>query len=338
MVAARARPVNMPRNSYYNGPRSDHFDGERFFIRGVTRDKTPGDLWRWRFGGHRHAWPRRAPSPFHDHPPARVEGSRLRVSYIGHASVLIQTRGLNILIDPVWADRASPVQWAGPRRVNAPGVALENLPPLDAVLVSHNHYDHLDLATLSRLAKTHAPRVLTPLGNDVIMRRHDRRIDAEAYDWGARVALNGAVAVHFEKAYHWSARSLNDRRMALWCAFVIETPDGAISHIADTAWGDGAIFSAARQKHGDIRLAILPIGAYAPRWFMRDQHVDPEESARIFQMCGARMALAHHWGTFQLTDEPIDEPPRALREALRAAGVAEERFRVCLPGEVLEVD
>jgi L-ascorbate metabolism protein UlaG (beta-lactamase superfamily) len=337
-VAARAPTVNMPRNIYYNGPKSDHFDGERFFIRGITRDKTRGEFLRWRLRrGAKAKWPKRAASPFRDHPPERVEGSTLRVSYVGHASVLIQTRGLNILIDPVWAERASPLKWAGPKRVNAPGISLENLPKLDAVLVSHNHYDHLDLVTLSKLAKMHAPRVLTPLGNDVIMRRHDKHIDAEAFDWGARVPLNGEVAVHFEPAYHWSARGLRDRRMALWCAFVIETPDGAIYHIADTGWGDGAIFSAAREKHGDIRLAILPIGAYEPRWFMRDQHVNPEESLRVFQLCGARRAMAHHWGTFQLTDEAIDEPPRALREAMKAAGVADELFRVCRPGEAIEV-
>ena len=303
MVAAPLCLVNMVHNPYYNGPKSDHFDGERFFIRGITRDKAPGDLLRWRMQGARKPWPKYAPSPFHDHPPARVDGSTLRVSYVGHATVLLQTRGLNIVIDPVWSERASPVRWAGPRRVNAPGIALENLPRLDAVLVSHNHYDHLDLATLSRLAKAHAPRVIVPLGNDVIMRRHDRNIDAEAYDWGARIPLNGAVAVHLEPAYHWSARGLRDRRMALWCAFVIETPDGAIYYIADTGWGDGAIFSNIRQKYADVRLAILPIGAYEPRWFMRDQHVNPEESLRIFQLCGARQALAHHWGTFQLTDD-----------------------------------
>ncbi len=324
----------MPRNPYYSGPVTDHFDGTRFFIRGVTRDKRPQDIWKWWAGGGQHRWPAHAPA-FHDHPPPRVEGSDVRVSNVGHATLLIQTHGANILVDPVWSQRASPVQWAGPKRVNAPGIALENLPKLDAVLVSHNHYDHLDLASLTRIAGHGRARVLTPLGNDAIIRRHDASIRAETFDWNARVEIAPGVAVHFEPSYHWSARGLGDRRMALWCAFVIETPSGPIYHIADTGWGDGAIFPAAREKHGDFRLAILPIGAYEPRWFMRDQHVNPEESVRIFQACGARQALAHHWGTFQLTNEAIEEPVRALHEALDQQGIDRERFAVRRPGEVL---
>ena len=327
----------MPRNPYYDGPHSDHFDGTRFFIKDVTRDKTRDELWRWRMRGKRTRWPKHAPGAAYDHPPQRVNGSTLRVSYVGHASVLIQTRGINILIDPVWSQRASPVQFAGPRRVNQPGIALENLPPLDAVLVSHNHYDHMDLATLSKLARAHAPRVIAPLGNDIIMRRHDRHIAAEAYDWGMRIPVSGEIAVTMTPAYHWSARTLSDRRMALWCAFVIETPDGAIYHIADTGWGNGAIFSDIRQRFQPVRLAIIPIGAYEPRWFMRDNHIDPEEAVQIFQLCGAQYAIAHHWGTFQLTDEAIDEPPRKLREALRAADISQDRFHASKPGQVWEV-
>ena len=328
---------HMARNSYYTGPTSDHFDGTRFFMRGVTRDKTGGEVLRWMAGRKRAPWPRHAPSPFHDHPPARVEGEALRVTLVGHATFLVQTEGLNILIDPVWSKRASPVQWAGPLRVNPPGIAFENLPKLDAVLVSHNHYDHMDMATLSALARRDAPRVITPLGNDKIMWRSDRSIDAQAHDWGARVPLNGRLAVHLEPAYHWSARGLGDHRMALWCAFVIETPAGAIYHIADTGWGAGAIFSAVREKHGPPRLAMIPIGAYAPRWFMGEQHVDPEEALRIFQLCGARRAVGHHWGTFQLTDEPIDEPQRRLHAALDEAGIDRQLFHAMRPGESLDV-
>ncbi len=328
----------MPRNPYYNGPLSDHFDGTRFFIKDITRDKTREELWRWRTGPKRARWPKATPGAAYDHPPQRVAGPALRVSFVGHASLLIQTRNINILVDPVWSQRASPVQFAGPRRVNRPGIAFENLPPLDVVLVSHNHYDHMDLATLSKLAKAHAPRVIAPLGNDVIMRRHDKHIAAEAYDWNARIPVSGDIAVTLVPAYHWSARALTDRRMALWCAFIIETPDGAVYHIADTGWGNGAIFSDVRQRYPDLRLAIIPIGAYEPRWFMRDNHIDPEEAVRIFQMCGARHGLAHHWGTFQLTDEPFDEPPRKLRAALKDAGVPDEKFRVLKPGEVWNVE
>ena len=328
---------HMAANPYYAGPESDHFDGERFFLRGLTRDKTRGEFWRWMVGRQRTPWPHRAPSPFHDHPPARVMGADLRVTLIGHASVLIQTGGVNLLVDPVWSERASPFTFAGPRRVNAPGIAFENLPAIDAVLVSHNHYDHLDLATLSKLARVRRSRILTPLGNDTILRRGDARLGhAEAYDWGARVAISDDVAVHFEPAAHWSARGLRDRRMALWCAFVIEAPAGRIYHIADTAYAGGSLFAAVRQKHGPMRLAILPIGAYEPRWFMRDQHVNPAESVAIFEAVDAQAAIGHHWGTFQLTDEAIDAPARALTAALEARGIEPQRFRAFRPGEVFE--
>ena len=179
--------------------------------------------------------------------------------------------------------------------------------------------------------------MITPLGNDVIMRRFDRNIDAEAYDWGHRIPLSGRIAVTLEPTYHWSARGIGDRRLALWAGFVIETPAGAIYHIADTGWGTGAVFSAVRETYGPPRLAIIPIGAYEPRWFMRDQHVEPEEAVRIFEITGARQAIAHHWGTFQLTDEAIEEPPRRLHAALQAAGIAQDRFRVMRPGEVAEL-
>jgi L-ascorbate metabolism protein UlaG (beta-lactamase superfamily) len=326
----------MPSNPYYAGPRTDHFDGLRFGVPGITRDKTRGDMFRWFWGRTKAAWPKHQPSPFHDQPPERVEGDRLRVTLVGHASVLIQTGGVNLLVDPVWAERASPFTFAGPKRVNKPGIDLDRLPPLDAILLSHNHYDHLDLTTLRRLAHLRPCRVITPLGNDTILRRADSAVRAEAFDWGARVPIRGDVAVHVEPAYHWSARGLGDRRMALWSAFVIEAQGGPIYHIADTAWGDGAIFPAARRKHGDFRLAILPIGAYEPRWFMRDQHVNPAESVRIFEACGAERAIGHHWGTFQLTDEAIEAPVRALHGALVEAGLESTRFQAFRPGQVFD--
>jgi L-ascorbate metabolism protein UlaG (beta-lactamase superfamily) len=277
------------------------------------------------------------PEAAQDRPPARVEGADIRISYVGHASLLIQTHGVNLLVDPVWSERASPVSFAGPKRVNAPGITLDDLPPLDAVLVSHNHYDHLDAAALSWLARERPAPVLTPLGNDTIMKGADAAIDARAYDWGARVEVARGVFVHFEPAYHWSARGLFDRRMALWCAFAIETPSGRIYHIADTAFADGAIFRAMREKHGAFDLAILPIGAYEPRWFMKAQHINPQEAVGIFEIVGAQRAMAHHWGTFQLTDEDIEAPPRALQAAMTQGGIAEERFRVFRPGEVFDV-
>jgi L-ascorbate metabolism protein UlaG (beta-lactamase superfamily) len=323
---------------YYDGPVSDHFDGERFYDPHGAAPKRRRDLLRWfverHVRGGKAAWPARTPLIDADHPPQRVEGTAWRISYVGHASLLIQTCGLNILLDPVWSQRASPFRFAGPKRVNDPGVAFADLPPIDVVLVSHGHYDHLDLPTLSRLTSAYRPRVITPLGNDAIMRAHDRAIAAQGFDWGDRVELGDGVAVTLAPTRHWTARSLSDRNEALWASFVIETPGGRIYFVADSGYGDGHHFSAARERYGPFRLAILPIGAYEPRWFMRDQHMNPAESVQAFRDCGAALALGHHYGTFQLTDEAIDAPLVALAEALTAAAILPERFRTLQPGEV----
>jgi L-ascorbate metabolism protein UlaG (beta-lactamase superfamily) len=323
---------------YYDGPVSDHFDGTRFFDPNGSPPKAFTDLLRWYRSRDKAEWPERAPSPYSDRPPARVEGPEWRISYVGHASLLIQTAGLNILIDPVWSERVSPLSFAGPKRVNDPGIAFEALPPIDIVLVSHCHYDHLDLATLSRLAAAHNARVIAPLGNDTIMKAHDAAIRAEAHDWHDRIDLGSGVSVTLVATRHWSARGLTDRNKALWASFIIETPAGRIYHVADSGYGNGHHFRAARDRYGPFRLAILPIGAYEPRWFMGDQHMNPAESVRAFLDCGAEFALGHHYGTFQLTDEAIDAPERALHTARVEAEIEPERFRLLRPGQFWNVE
>jgi L-ascorbate metabolism protein UlaG (beta-lactamase superfamily) len=329
----------MPR--YYQGPISDHFDGERFFDPNGAAPRSQRDLRRWMvdryWRGAKAQWPAWAPSPYADRPPERVNGEALRVSYVGHASWLIQTAGLNILLDPVWSARASPFRFAGPRRVNDPGIAFADLPPIDVVLVSHAHYDHLDVATLSRLAAAHCPRVIAPLGNDTIMRHHDPAIAAKAYDWHDRVEIDARVAVTLVPTRHWSARNLSDRNMSLWASFVIHAPVGRIYFVGDSSYGNGHHFREARERHGPFRLAFLPIGAYEPRWFMGDQHMNPAESVQAFIDCGAELALAHHYGTFQLTDEPIDAPLMALADALKGAGIPPEQFGTLQPGQVWQL-
>ncbi|WP_245440897.1 MBL fold metallo-hydrolase [Mesorhizobium sanjuanii] len=303
--------------------------------------KPPGrfsDLLKWQLGGERSKWPAAQPSPFHQARPAeRVDGAELRLTMVGHSSLLIQTAGLNILTDPVWSPRASPLSFAGPKRVNPPGIIFSHLPPIDLVLVSHNHYDHLDLATLKRLKARHDPLVLTPLGNDAIIDQAVPGMRLSVHDWGDRVDIGKEVAVHVEPVHHWSARGARDRRMALWAGFVVETPAGKVYFAGDTGFHDGANYRLMAEKHGGLRLAILPIGAYEPRWFMAPQHQNPQEAVQGMKLCNAAHAAGCHWGTFQLTNEPIDEPARKLAEALDAEGLPQECFRALRPGEVWDV-
>ena len=322
----------MRRNRYYQGPRSDHFDGERFLNPGhPSTDRSLGQLLRWRFGEPHPAWPADAGEVPECRPAARVDG--LTITMVGHASVLIQVAGLNLLVDPVWSERASPVRFAGPRRANPPGIAFADLPPIDAVLVTHSHYDHLDAATLARLRVAHDPRLVVPLGVDAVIARAVPGWVAEARDWGGTVALGRDVAVTLHPAHHWSARGIGDRRMALWCGFVIQAPAGVVYVVGDTGYGDGAIFRQVRERFGAPLAAVVPIGAYEPRWFMRDQHVDPEEAVRILLDCGAQQGLGVHWGTFRLTDEARLAPAQALEAACREHGVAAGRFLALTPGQ-----
>lgn len=333
MVARKAAA-----NRYYSGPPSDHFDGTLFFN---PDGKPPGrfaDLLKWQLSGGRSKWPPASPSPYPQaKPEQRIEGAALRVTMVGHASLLIQTAGLNILTDPVWSGRASPFAFAGPKRVNVPGIGFSDLPPIDLVLVSHNHYDHLDLATLERLKQSHDPRVLTPLGNDAIIGAAVPGMRVSAHDWGDRIEFGNGAVIHIEPTHHWSARAARDRRMALWAGFVIEAPGGKLYFAGDTGFHGGANYRLMAEKHGGFRLAILPIGAYEPRWFMAPQHQNPEEAVQGMRLCNAAHAAGCHWGTFQLTDEPIEEPAQKLAEALAAERMSHERFRAMRPGEVWDV-
>ena len=295
---------------YYRGPASGHFDGEHFFNPGAApaRAVTSRNFLNRMVGNERAAWPARVPvRP--TVPPQRVHGDEMLVTWIGHATVLVQTAGLNILTDPIWSDRASPFSFVGPRRVRAPGVRFEDLPRIDLVVVSHNHYDHMDLPTLRRLWERDRPIIVTSLGNDTILR--GAGIDAVARDWGGRVALRPGVEIIVERNHHWGSRWGTDRNRALWSAFTVRLPGGNIFFAGDTGWGGGA-WAREAARHGPFRLAIIPIGAYEPRDVMQNSHVNPEEAFRIFEILKPARALGVHWGTFQLTFEGMYDPPRRL--------------------------
>ncbi|MBO1323560.1 MBL fold metallo-hydrolase [Acetobacter sp. TBRC 12305] len=323
----------MASNRYYSGPPSDHFDGQRFFNPGQDRKgHSLRDIWQWKRTAKPAKWPQHVPlAPAV--PEKRVEG--IRITMVGHASLLVQVAGLNILTDPVWSKRASPFTFIGPRRVTPPGIAFHTLPPIDAVLVSHNHYDHLDTATLKRLHAEHAPLIVTPLGNDTIIRKAVPGARVQTRDWGESLDVGNAT-ITLTPANHWSARGLRDRRMALWSGFWLQTPKGQIGFAGDTGYGEGAIFRDLHARYGAPDVALIPIGAYEPRSFMATQHVNPVEAVRIFRDIGARQALGIHWGTFQLTDEARTAPCADLHAALLAADIAPDRFVPAEPGGVYD--
>jgi L-ascorbate metabolism protein UlaG (beta-lactamase superfamily) len=322
------------RSFYYSGPVSDHFDGERFF--NPDGAVTPGGLLqvlRWRLTNPRQDWPDPYPSPFAGARPG-PPGRDLRATLVGHAPFLLQIGGLSILTDPVWSQRASPFSAVGPRRHNPPGVAFDDLPRIDAVLISHNHYDHLDLPTLQRLWRRDRPLIVAPLGNDAIVRAYDASIEVATLDWGQQTALGRGVSATAVPAQHWSARAPTDRNHALWAGFVVTGGGRTVYFAGDTGFGSGKVFQGVAARHRPIDLALLPIGAYKPRWFLQQQHMNPDDAVRAFGLLRARQALGFHWGTFQLTDEGVEEPVNDLAKALAVRGIVETRFLAMRPGQV----
>jgi L-ascorbate metabolism protein UlaG (beta-lactamase superfamily) len=323
---------------YYQGPITDHFDGERFYNPGKPMDKTFVDVLKWYVTRERQPWPEYSELPVTDKPPQQVEGDRLRVAFVGHVTMLIQTQGLNILTDPVWSDRVSPFSWIGPKRVHPPGIRFEDLPPIDLVLISHNHYDHLDLDSVERLWQRDHPLIITPLGNDTLIRERIPNAQVDARDWGEQVVVAKGLTVQLEPMHHWSARSPWDRNRALWAAFVLVTPGGKIYFVGDSGYGNGHNFRAAADKYGHFRLVVLPIGSYEPRWFMQYQHMNPEEAVRAWAELGRSAMLPTHYGMFQLADTGYEVPLRDLTKAMQTAEGARERIRPLKAGEHWWVD
>ena len=298
---------------HYHGPISDHFDGERFHNREEARQ---GSFLKWQLRRERGFWPAwvdEAPGP---PPPRRVGGGRLRVTFINHATLLIQMDDLNVLTDPIWSERTSPLSFVGPKRHRAPGIRFDDLPPIDVVVVSHNHYDHLDIPTLRRLQQRDRPRIVTPLGNGALMRRGgvDHAIEL---DWWGRAEARPTF-VTLVPARHFCARAISDRNRNLWGGFVISGASGNVYFAGDTGWG--AHFAEVGARFAPIRAALLPIGAYLPRWFMHPVHIDPGQAVEAHAALGARTSVPMHYGTFFLGDDGIDEPLRELRSAVAAKG------------------
>ena len=334
-VAAKAAPPPEPSHHRAQGFQNNHVD---FAPKGLR------DLLAWRWHAMLEGLPR-APA----RPTPRVEPDLAFISanataaaamqpaltWIGHATVLVQLGGLNVLTDPIFSERASPWQAVGPQRALPPGLALSQLPPIDVVVISHNHYDHLDRGTVEALAQQvgGSPLFLVPLGNRAWFESIGvSRV--QELDWWQSQRV-GAVDFTLTPVQHWSGRGLTDRLQTLWGGWAMAAPGFGLFFAGDTGYSKdfATIGDRLAAPRGGFDVALIPIGAYEPRWFMAQQHVDPTEAVQMRRDLRARQALAIHWGTFSLADEALDEPPRALDRARQAAGLADDDFFVLAVGQ-----
>lgn len=315
-------------------PRPDH---------GLETHAT--DVLRWMWERARQRLPRPPEKPIRGIAPdlAFLHGNREHPAFtwIGHSSALLQVGGANLLFDPVFSQTASPFRYLGPRRHQPPGLAPQELPTIDAVLLTHNHYDHLDRPSMRAVARQAggAPRYVVPRGTETWFARNLPRVRGvlphiEALDWhGSTILSDAGVSVHFEPVQHWSNRTGFDRNQSLWGSYAIVHPRFRFWFSGDLGYSTAP--QAIGERHGPFDAAAIAIGAYEPRWFMAPQHVNPEEAVQVMLDVGAAQAIGVHWGTFALTDEPLDQPPKDLAAALVHRGIAPERFRVLRHGETV---
>lgn len=316
--------------SNYQGPKSDHFDGRKFFNPGGSTDKSFFQLMKWQLTKEKKEWPEWLDDVQQTIPRPQNNSSDCIVTFINHASLLVQCQGLNIITDPQFSDRTSPVTWAGPKRVRKPGVAFENLPPIDLVVVSHNHYDHLDVPSLRMISKRDKAKILVPLGDKSWLEKEGIKNVSEL-DWGQSYKLKDAEVI-FETAFHWSGRGLNDRFCSLWGAYILKVGGHKIYFAGDTGYSDH--FKATQKKHGSFDICFLPIGAYEPRWFMKESHINPAEAVQAHLDLQCKTSIGMHFGTWQLTDEGIDDPEKDLRTEMGIRKLPDQQFHVPKNGQV----
>lgn len=308
--------VFWPAPTYYNGPKSDHFNGKTFSNQ-ERKDRNLFQLIKWLWTRHPEKWPQWVDITT-SIPPERSQ--ELRITFINHASFLIQWNNLNILTDPIYSERASPFSSYGPKRVHEPGIKFEDLPPIDYVLISHNHYDHLDLPTLKKLVEKDHPRFITGLGNDRYLEKEGIQ-NVIALDW-----WETSHGFTFVPAEHFSARWYNDRNRTLWGGFLIHHKNEYLYFAGDT--GFGPQFSQIQSRYGSPFVSFLPIGAYEPRWFMEVAHMDPIDAMEAHRLLGSKNSIGMHFGTFRLADESREAPLEMLKNERTT-----ERFFTLDPGE-----
>ena len=315
-------------------PPSDHFNGKTFFQGHHDSAIRRRAFWKWRLTAKPKPWPRHVALPAAQQPPTPVAGE-IVATWIGHATFLLQTDRLNLLIDPVFSERASPFKWIGPRRVHPPGLSLAALPKIDAVLLSHDHYDHCDVDSLRALAAGHPAVFIAPLRHQDLLSAAGARHIVEL-DWWQSHPLAAEASITLTPSKHWSNRLGTPRNHRLWGGFYVRVGAKGIWFVGDSGY-DGTLFRSIRDRCGEPDLALVPIGAYEPRWFMAPMHMNPAEAVRLHRDVGARLSIGMHWGTFQLTDEGREEPVNDLGTALAGSDVRSEEFRVLCPGESIVV-
>jgi L-ascorbate metabolism protein UlaG (beta-lactamase superfamily) len=313
----------------YKGPVSSHFDGKRFTNPGHVTAKGLPEVLKWMINRKQGEWKEIGESLDEVKPAARIHNG-VRITFVNHSTFLIQVDGVNILTDPVFSKRTSPFQWAGPRRMRPPGIRLENLPKIDVLLLSHNHWDHLDIASVKKIHALHQPRIITPLGVKAFL-DEEGVTSVEDMDWWQETAINTSMIVQCVPAQHFSGRGTFDRDATLWCGYVIRRAGGNIYFVGDTGYNDQT-FKEIGMRCSPIRVALIPIGAYKPDWFMSPIHCSPREAVKIHQEVKAETSVATHFGTFPLADDGQAEPVLELTKALKDSGIGTESFLILTEG------
>ncbi|MDB6094717.1 MAG: beta-lactamase [Verrucomicrobia bacterium] len=313
---------------------SDHFNGKTFFNPGVRADRGLLDVLKWQLTSKRATWPKWIEIASATPPPPPRDDS-VAVTWVNHATFLLQTSKGSLLTDPVFSERVSPFQWLGPKRVHAPGIAFEALPKINVVLLSHDHYDHCDVSSLRRLAREHQPTFIAPLGHRKLLEDCGAKEIVEL-DWWEMHRPWPEARITLTPSQHWSRRTLGGKNRRLWGGYALTLAGRRIWFVGDSGYTAGK-FAEVRRRFGAPDLALIPIGAYEPRWFMRPAHMDPEEAVRAHREVGAKQSIAMHWGTFQLTDEAREAPVHALEKAKADAGLKPGEFRVLTPGETVRI-
>ncbi len=315
----------------HQGPISNHFDGTRFYNLVPREGRDYSRLMTNLLKGQirRGKWQALPNQPF-PLPPERIYGDDLQITFVNHSTVLIQTQGLNLLTDPIWSDYCGPVPVVSPKRFREPGVAWSQLPKIDAVLVSHSHYDHLDLPTLKQLWQRDQPVFFVGLGNQSLLKKEGIE-NVQAMDWWQSYALSPTTTVIGTPAQHWSRRSLLDQNRRLWMGFLVTTPGGNLFFAGDTAMGPH--FHMLRKRFGPMRFSALPIGAYEPRWFMKGSHISPDEAIEVHRILDSETSLAIHFGTFRLGTDSQFEAVESLKQARSAQKIDKNEFLIMEFGE-----